>query len=38
LHGLISLELFGYLGRANAGEKRLEQAMEMLRASIVRTD
>lgn len=34
LHGLISLELFGYLGSSKSGEQRLEQAMEMLRAGI----
>lgn len=34
LHGLISLELFGYLGGARSGEQRLEQAMQMLRAGI----
>jgi AcrR family transcriptional regulator len=34
LHGLISLELFDYLGSARSGEQRLEQAMELLRAGI----
>jgi AcrR family transcriptional regulator len=34
LHGLISLELFGHLGGLSAGEVRLEQAMQSLRAGI----
>jgi AcrR family transcriptional regulator len=34
LHGLISLELFGYLGSARVGAERLEQAMQLLRAGI----
>ncbi|MBL8372653.1 MAG: TetR/AcrR family transcriptional regulator [Burkholderiaceae bacterium] len=34
LHGLISLELFGYLGSTGSGEQRLEQAMQLLRAGI----
>jgi AcrR family transcriptional regulator len=34
LHGLISLELFGYLGGSRAGEQRLEQALQLLRAGM----
>lgn len=35
LHGLISLELFGYLGGATSGEQRLEQALQLLRAGFL---
>ena len=35
LHGLISLELFGYLGGKQAGEQRLDHAMQLLRAGVL---
>ncbi len=35
LHGLIGLELFGYLGDTKAGEHRLDHAMQLLRAGVL---
>jgi AcrR family transcriptional regulator len=34
LHGIISLELFGYLGSAAMGEARLEQAIQTIKAGL----
>lgn len=34
LHGIISLELFGYLGGAGMGEARLEQAIQTIKAGL----
>jgi AcrR family transcriptional regulator len=34
LHGIISLELFGYLGSAAMGEERLEQAIQTIKAGL----
>lgn len=35
LHGIISLELFGYLGTTGMGEARLEQAIQTIKAGLV---
>lgn len=35
LHGIISLELFGYLASTGAGEARLEQAIQTIRAGFI---
>jgi AcrR family transcriptional regulator len=34
LHGVISLELFGYLGSTSMGEARLEQAIQTIKAGL----
>ncbi len=36
LHGIISLELFGYLGTTGMGEARLEQAIQTIKAGLAR--
>lgn len=36
LHGVISLELFGYLGARQDGEALLEQALQTMGAGMVR--
>ncbi|MBP9061399.1 MAG: WHG domain-containing protein, partial [Rhodoferax sp.] len=36
LHGIISLELFGYLGPSRMGEARLEQAIQTIKAGLTR--
>lgn len=37
LHGIISLELFGYLGTTGMGEARLEQAIQIIKAGMATT-
>lgn len=37
LHGIISLELFGYLGTTGMGEARLEQAIQTIKAGLAIT-